>query len=446
MNTIIDNATISSVQRALGMISIPNKEILDVEHVALERFVQAVLLSDRVLIPDTYIEEYRRNRKTILSNPVFDHRSITNELDQEFTRHSESISTMWRHVFQSGKQSEMLPQYIQQAGAFAELIWEHSGSAFFLVFRALGIDKRSPLIEAILTNKADYNHGKGFMVIDSLRNAVTWSNLSSHVQKMLSVLAWLGLRYSWYQQFAEYTQSVYQPHPLRDFFACDFLSRSQNVFDGGRFTNPLLDGIEIFGSKLSDKLNSLYNHKANLTIEIPFFTLMILKNSTTKEDFLSTLFQLRDEHSFRQLRNRISEASDEMGKGVYTKITDLQQEVQDVAHNLTRRSGIERCNLFTGPKLSIATINTSAQSATLKSKLPTWLYQQWFLNKRYRCFIHDTMQELLIPSKLGDFKDRLNSYADVKESDYPSFYLKEATSDLFHRTFESSTPPMIRNK
>ncbi|QQN49368.1 hypothetical protein [Stutzerimonas balearica] len=66
---MLDNSTISSVQRALGKAQIKEPALLDVEHVALERFSEAFLLSDRIIVPDTYKKSLTPARKKMLSNP-----------------------------------------------------------------------------------------------------------------------------------------------------------------------------------------------------------------------------------------------------------------------------------------------------------------------------------------------------------------------------------------
>lgn len=69
MATLIDNSTISSVQRALGFVPIAEPNLLDMEHVALGRFVEAFLFHDQLVIPDNYKEEFSEQRKDLLDHP-----------------------------------------------------------------------------------------------------------------------------------------------------------------------------------------------------------------------------------------------------------------------------------------------------------------------------------------------------------------------------------------
>jgi len=60
---LLDNATISSVQRALGKAPTEEPALLAIEHGALERFSEAFLLSDNIVVPDTYKASLTSARK-----------------------------------------------------------------------------------------------------------------------------------------------------------------------------------------------------------------------------------------------------------------------------------------------------------------------------------------------------------------------------------------------
>lgn len=66
---LIDNATISSVQRALGKAPLKEPALLDIEHVALARFCEAVLLNDSIVVPDNYKAELTTKRKELITAP-----------------------------------------------------------------------------------------------------------------------------------------------------------------------------------------------------------------------------------------------------------------------------------------------------------------------------------------------------------------------------------------
>ncbi|MBE6828888.1 MAG: hypothetical protein E7519_01615, partial [Ruminococcaceae bacterium] len=59
---IIDNATLTAVQRLLGEIPIYNKHAIDGDILAFETLIQSILFFDEVCYINDYKEEYREER------------------------------------------------------------------------------------------------------------------------------------------------------------------------------------------------------------------------------------------------------------------------------------------------------------------------------------------------------------------------------------------------
>ena len=59
---LIDNATLTAVQRITGEANSKTNDSVDVDIVALENFLQATLFYDQLIAVDDYIEKYRGAR------------------------------------------------------------------------------------------------------------------------------------------------------------------------------------------------------------------------------------------------------------------------------------------------------------------------------------------------------------------------------------------------
>ena len=59
---LIDNSTLTAVQRISGKALTKSRDSVDTDIVALENFVQAILFYDRVVAIDDYIPKYRDER------------------------------------------------------------------------------------------------------------------------------------------------------------------------------------------------------------------------------------------------------------------------------------------------------------------------------------------------------------------------------------------------
>ncbi len=61
---LIDNASLTSVQRVMGDITVRTPDTINGDLVALENFVQAILFYDELVCIDNYKEEHKETRKT----------------------------------------------------------------------------------------------------------------------------------------------------------------------------------------------------------------------------------------------------------------------------------------------------------------------------------------------------------------------------------------------
>jgi len=99
---LIDNSTISSVQRALGKAPLKEPALLDMEHVSLSRFCDAVLLNNEIVVPDNYKTELTPARKALLSNEAFQFEPLNDNEDADLIDISSSMSGLWTEAFRAG--------------------------------------------------------------------------------------------------------------------------------------------------------------------------------------------------------------------------------------------------------------------------------------------------------------------------------------------------------
>jgi hypothetical protein len=92
---LIDNATVSSVQRALGKAKTRNMALLDIEHAALDRFVEAIIFSNKVIVPDNYKEEFTPARKKLLDNFGVEFLKIGQSIDESLGETAKSLIAPW---------------------------------------------------------------------------------------------------------------------------------------------------------------------------------------------------------------------------------------------------------------------------------------------------------------------------------------------------------------
>ena len=438
ITTLIDNATVSSVQRALGKAQLRDLSVLDVEHAALERLVEAILLSDRVVVPDNYKEAFTPARKSLLEKFGVEFLSVDQEVDASLNMVARELIRPWFEAFDAGKDRGLFKEYLGQVDAFTNFIWEHSNSEFFLVFRAHGIEKDSPLIEALLSSPRDVELGKHFQIIAEDGRSVYWNRLSPHVQSMLSVMGWLGHQYIWHQAFAAARDLVYSPHPLREFFANDFLSRVRMGSGSAiSFSNTFRMGVETFQGKLKANLETLGALNTSTVAKIPPLLPMVAAESSTADDFLKTLGQMRSDRRVTELRLKLSEAHSSAQAGDFTARSALLNDFEKIGTALFVEKGLDRRLLSIKPPTTISGIKLEGDDAGIKLPILPMLYRQYFLHRTYRAFLRDVMADLAAPSQYGAIKTKLNSWvwpSDSAAESQSRFYVKDYSfPSQYHR-------------
>lgn len=439
---LIDNSTISSVQRALGKAPLKEPALLDIEQVSLSRFCDAVLLNDEIIVPDNYKTELTPARKKLLDNEVFTFEPLNQNEDEDLIKISSSMTDLWSEAFRSGSDRSLFSEYFSQIDAFSNFVWEHSSSEFFLVFRAHGISKESPLIEAVLASPKSEDLGKQLKIYAQDGVGVSWDKLSRHVRRMLSVMGWLGSQYIWHQVFSAQHESTYIPHPLRDFFSYDFLNRvNLGSHNSASFADAFTKGVGKFQGKLKESLDKLGVIDSSATISLPGMLPLLVRESSSGKDFLNVLYQLRDESEVIELRQMLSQVQNSIDSGNFKPLTKLTREIEGIGNNILLERGFEEKFITISPPTTILGIDITGEDSGIKLPIPTALYKQYFLGRKYRSFVKRVMEELAAFSKYGELKDKLNGYAWIKEDKFSKFYLKEDQfSSKFHKEFTKATP------
>jgi hypothetical protein len=439
---LIDNATVSSIQRALGKAKLRDLGVLDIEQAALGRFAEAMLLCDRVVVPDNYKEQFTPARKKLLSALGVEFLPVPEPLDTALNAIARDLAEPWREAYKEGQDRTLFNEYFGQVQAFSKFIWEHSSSEFFLVFRAHGVEKESPLIEALLSSPKDDDLGRDLQIYAKNGKVVEWDKMSRHVQRMLAVMGWLGHQYIWHQSFAAKHDLAYMPHPLRDFFANDFLSRVNiGATSASKFDSVFSNGFAKFRGTLHEGLEKLGRAPSSINIPMPTFLPLLVKESRNGDEFIQVLGQVRKEKKVVELREMLSEANNQSELGNYAPLSKISREIEIVGQNFLLERGVDQRIIRLAPPTTLVGIKVEGDDSAIRMRMPSALYKQYFLTKRYRAFIRDVMAELAAPAQFGALKTKMNGWvwAEQSESDFSgaAFYTKDYRfPSLYHKPLD----------
>lgn len=435
---LIDNATVSGVQRALGKAKTRDAALLDIEQAALDRFVEAILFSERVIVPDNYKEQFTPARKALLSSFNVEFTTVDAPIDESINEIAGRLIGPWTEAFSEGSDKALFNKYLSQIEAFSTFIWEHSSSAFFLVFRAHGVGKESPLIEALLASPKDDELGQRLRIVAKDGQEVAWEKLSRHVQRMLSVMGWLGHQYIWYQVYGARHDLTYSPHPLREFFANDFMSRVKFASgSAGSFRDTFSEGLAQVKYRLQEGLRRLGAHPNTFDFSTPNLLPAIVRESSNSDDFIRVVMQLRDDRHVTAIRDLLSQIGRDADQGDHRKRSQLLNDMDNIGKALAAELGIEQRFLRLKPPTTVTGISVEGDDTGIKLPISSTLYRQYFLTRRYRAFLRNVMADIARPAQYGAIKTKLDGWAWLDEKSEFSghrFYLKDYRfPSKFHR-------------
>ena len=128
---LIDNSTLTGIQRLLGEIPVKNKFIVDNDIIAFENYIQAILFYDEIICIDDYKSQYRENRKQyfpkirFISKDLFDYES--------FVETANKVTENINLEIKGGRITDRdFKDYLDRLHMTFQFTWDMSSSQFFL--------------------------------------------------------------------------------------------------------------------------------------------------------------------------------------------------------------------------------------------------------------------------------------------------------------------------
>lgn len=154
---------------------------------------------------------------------------------------------------------------------------------------------------------------------------------------------------------------------------------------------------------------------------------------------MNVLHQMRTEAGVVELRQMLEAIQNGIADGNYKPLAQLKRDMETIGRNILIERGLEDRFIKITPPTNILGIKVDGDDSSIKLRIPSVLYKQFFVGRTYRAFVKRAMEELAVPAQYGAIKTKLNSWAWIKEDKFPKFYLKEdKLPSLFHKPFHTS--------
>ncbi|MEL5496522.1 hypothetical protein PTR64_03065 [Serratia nevei] len=437
---LIDNSTLTAVQRIEGHVKTKSKDSVDTDIVAFENYIQSILFYDRVITIDDYIPEHRENRISSFKEISFldkTHYGLV-EIEDEAKRISDALKPQLRGGAFVNDDFKKLIELLQ---THIICTWDISSSVYHLTLKNLSdggkeFEKYGNIAAAIFSELGDAAESgnrtngdvelldrfgtpisKGYKVPEARWGDGTSSGEAADaIKAFVASLAWLANRSVFYSLTAKRLQADTFLYPIRQAYQQTYLSQHcQYGFDYAKHI------VEHFSTSLSHDLIDIHSggRTTATATSLPVFSAWLAKETGDPSRIVEAAYNIRNNNEFVEARERMREIRrlfdenelSQANKSVVSLITEISKQSNDmrVKYGLKTRQGVPVTKL-------VHVYNTVAALKSLpklpafnfKVKIPDFFYD---LKKPrgFRAAYRNLTHDLSTVWSLGEARDILGS-------------------------------------
>lgn len=459
---IIDNATLTAVQRLLGEIPIYNKHSIDGDILAFETLIQSILFFDEVCFVNDYKSEYRDER-----NLYFNHLEQINidddsynQLLKETTKFSDEIIPQIEGGFFIDSDFKPFFELLRMNNIFT---WDMSSSVYYLTQKMLldskneiNIDKYSKLNQMIFSELNDQfvkpSNNKS-IILDSSGVPIKATHrvydkegrlqeayIGKQTELLMANLSWLAYRTIFYTIMAKETGGTLILHPIRNAFQINFLSKlhPQN-------TDIFKTLISSINAPVENTVNSIFTSTQPLITKfsLPMFSISLTHKAGNPTDAINLAYHLKNEGDFVEARKRLSEIENlfavENSQKARITANKLVLDVQELMDRICVNYGVATPQgISLSPMITAYNMGSALTPGGLPS-IPNYsgkikfldkvrdLIPQTGFNAVYKSLINDLTQI----SQIGEYHEKLTSQVTYHENS--DFYTSKSENEKYMR-------------
>ncbi len=429
---LIDNATLTAVQRATGAVTVQNTDTINGDLCAVENFLQGILFYDDLLCIDNYKPQHRETRKKQF--PYLRFVDPTQFELQTVDEVAQREAALIRPEIRGGEfVDEDFAGLLEQLKMNMVCTWDKSSSVYYLTMRMLGhqatdaYGKYSALSAAIFAELADVgdtcgrwsqevklvgSDGHVFTEQDFARKKPEdFGGATKQLEMFIASLNWLAYKSIYYSMAAKHLKADSFIHPIRHAYQLHWLKKSG--FFGHDFTARLLANLS---SKTQTSIAEIKSHGGAQTValDLPLFSAWMTQVSGSVPNAIMAAKQIRNEDHFVTIRQTLKEirvAFDEKGIGDGNRlVTKLIGDVDKICGDLKRKYGVPSAQGIQGSFL-IKAVNTMTGWAGIPGlpdrefALSTPEFMKSQSTKAFTTVVKDITAELTSMERLGGVRD-----------------------------------------
>lgn len=418
MRALLDNSTLTSAFRAIGLIKNDSRELFDLDIASLRVLVDTIILAEDIFILDNYKEEYSKERKLWLDNSSIHFEEVDSKLDNFMLKNARAHVTNWKMANHLGTD---LSAIFDDLSILFKHAWRNSDS--FLVLKALGVqDKYGSTITSALR---EYLYDNTKDISNILK--ISPKSYNKETLKVVQSMAWASIRTVYYREASILFGAEYCPHPLRNIYNAKCIlfdnhpytrkkkihsneipdinrartreewheryeqyELSQSYF---RHTNQFFKN---FWSDCNEQDDNVFGIRT-FDLSMPPFLAYVLKNTGDINNFIEELFKLREDKGVTALRKRLNYIYYVCDKNKQAiELRKFSEELRYLKKYLQKYLGYDREKV--GIDLKIISYDVT---------VPRFMTKPFYPFRPQLAFIRDVILELASASTMGRLIDKL---------------------------------------
>ncbi len=445
---LIDNASLTAVQRVMGQIVVKNPDTINGDLVALENFVQAILFYDDLVCIDNYKEEHKEKRKQDFDFIKF----ISPEEYQleNFSGKAKAESKLIRPEIRAGEFADPdFRELIELLKLNMVCTWDLRSSVYYLTMKMLGqpntpeYEKYSKLSSAIYNELTDAGDTFGHWstdvklvgsdgteytkekMADEAKSASRGHGGTTRALDMfVASLNWLAYKSIYYSLAANYLKADTFLHPIRHAYQIHWFKKT-GAF-GHDFTAKLVASLS---NRLSTSVGEIIDtgRSTAVSLDIPIFSAWLSVQSGDVRNIITSAIEIKNEQTLQDARGLLREIRIGFDEGGITQanksIQKWERQLKKAELELKSRYGIKTDQGIQGSFLmkvynSVAALKGLPQFPEFDFKIPLPKFIANNQSGNFSTLFKDVASELTSTERLGSVRDLMAANFVIDDEHY----------------------------
>ena len=430
---LVDNATLSGVERLIGESQILNLNNIDNDILCFEKLITAVLFSDRVIGIDDYKEKHRSERSKRFD--FVDFLTIDTATYADLSKDAAEFAKSMAFAFDGSKPAGDVVSFFDSLRIDPQLRWDAFVSSEYLTMSLLVNDTRDVSYETAIdsvfrsenANADAVPAGDDFSAAVSVVGHPEISNIKDLVrafasgnsnysgQASRSLLERCVFGYGWAAERSHFYNAIAAEKsadaflaPLRDAFCescCRLESRSQ--------VNNLLEKLKVTSQETLAKIVDTSGW-AKFAMKLPFLTAYLISICDNPRQCIDHALELRNRSDFRDCRVILHNLNHLTNQDRYAEVNSILKLLEQSCNSLMKKYCVSTAS---GLQVSLS-LGLAGISAGTSIKLDKLFAR--YRNRPFARIFRNIAQDMLNVERLGGLYEKLcSSTRKHKDAMYP---------------------------